>query len=107
MAIHLVVFVQLWSYNVLLNYKHQVRVLPNLTHWYHVSELKQVWLIVADWDVKVKHAKDVKVKHSLRQQSCGWMDTQYILYKDGIVSLIIVNLDNLPLNSYILDVAFF
>ncbi len=34
----------------------------------------------------------VKAKHSLWQQPCGrhsWIDTEYILYKHGIVALIV------------------
>ncbi len=45
----------------------------------------------------------------LWQQPCGrhgWIDTEYILYKDGIVALIVGNFNNLPLNSDILDAAF-
>ncbi len=48
----------------------------------------------------------MKAKLSQWQQPCGrhgWIDTEYILYKDGIVAL---NLNSLPLNSYILDAAF-
>ncbi len=37
-------------------------------------------------------SKGVKAKHSLWQQLCGrhgWIDTEYILYADGIVALIV------------------
>ncbi len=37
-------------------------------------------------------SKGVKAKHSLWQQPCGrqcWIDTEYALYKNGIVALIV------------------
>ncbi len=51
----------------------------------------------------------MKAKHSLWQLPCGrhgWMDTEYILYKDGIVALIVCQSQQSITQFYILDAAF-
>ncbi len=51
----------------------------------------------------------MKAKHSLWQQPCGkhgWIDTDYVLYKDGIVPLIVGQSQQSTIQFYISDAAF-
>ncbi len=62
-----------------LHMKYTVGVVPLCTHIPNSHNLRSP-------------SKGVKAKHSLWQQPCGrhgWIDTEYILYKDGIVTLIV------------------
>ncbi len=51
----------------------------------------------------------MKAKHSLWQQPCGrngWIDTEYVLYNDGIVTLIVGQSQQSTTYTFFLDAAF-
>ncbi len=69
----------------------------------------ELYIIVSNSHSLREPSKGVKAKHSLRQLSCGrhgWIDTEYVLYKDGIVALIDSQSQQSTTQFYILDAAF-